>query len=69
MLSLPPKSPVSKPLSFHRRGIRLHGDVPADAIGGQTPSQEMQTAGEIAQLQDPVTGGELPQNRVRRYGP
>lgn len=64
-----PKQPnlvPNSPKPFARRGIRLH-DPAAGSIGALTNKQQMTQASQVAQLTDPVTGGELPQDRVERY--
>lgn len=71
MVSMRPNAPSVKAQlpehQFKRSGIRIHRDLSAPAIGGSTPSQQMQQASKIAIQNDPIIEGALPQNRIGRY--
>ena len=51
---------------FSRRGITLHG-LAAQAIGAQTPAEQLASAAEESKLTDPETGGNIPQNELKRF--
>jgi hypothetical protein len=54
--------------TFQKRGIRMHRDISAKAIGARTPSEMNAQAQQVARITDPVVGPAVPQDRIARYG-